>query len=408
MILAAGAAPASPVLHAVGTAAEWAARGQASVSVLMLHLSRLHAPGPQPHHSRVATALLEEAARPCGGRVFSLANGDLVLLVDPAQGAALAPTLSRLFRAEAPGVERLLSLWTLPDDEAAVRAAIGAEARARRRTTGPAPLGAASAVQSVLESAPLERLLRRQAGVRIAAGLIDPVFEELTLDFTALEQQTGAPVPAQSDRALDRHLAAVLDQRLPQAPHGPLRLHVNLTLAGAAAIGPMPQAGIELQVMEALADVPRFLALATRLRDAGHLVVLDGVDMAALLLLAPACWPVDLLKLDWSPRLQALPPRDDRHMRRQLDAMGPGRIVLHRAETEAALAWGLRRGISLFQGRAVDAMSAAARMPRCGHAAHCSLGQCLARAASIGPSGRAGCAAPRLLDPAVIRQAELA
>jgi hypothetical protein len=79
--------------------------------------------------------------------------------------------------------------------------------------------------------------------------------------------------------------------------------------------------------------------------------------------------------------------------------------VLHRAETEPALSWGLQRGIRCFQGRHVDAMLAAERITHCAHALACTLRQCIDRAAATGSAGRIGCKNTAMLDAAHPRAA---
>ena len=406
------AGPAKPtVLHAVDVALDWAVRGGGSVGVLMLHLCRLDAPGPQPHHHRIANALLKEAADPGGGQVLTCSNGDLVMLADPLTSAALVPTLSRLFNAEAPGPERLLSLWTLPADEADVRAGV-AEACA-----APAPLqhtsaamGVVAALEAMLASATLDGLGRRQLALRIAGGRVENLFQELTLDAALWDTPASAPA---ADPFLLRHFAGRVDERLLRTPLPPVllrgpALHLNLTLEGIAspafaAIG-RAGLGIELQAIEAVSDLPRFAAAAAAVRAAGCRLVLDGVDHAAFLLLSPAGWDVDLLKLDWSPRLAALPPDESQQLRQRIAGFGADRIVLNRTETEAAIAWGLRSGITQFQGRTIDAMLASGRLGRCAHAAGCTLAQCLGRAAATAAAGRFGCNDLALLDAGYHRQ----
>ena len=83
--------------------------------------------------------------------------------------------------------------------------------------------------------------------------------------------------------------------------------------------------------------------------------------------------------------------------------------MLARADTEAALRWGMANGIRRFQGRHADAMLAAARIVDCAYASGCTLPQCIARAAAADPEGRRSCRNPGLLDagvPKEIRQNE--
>ena len=114
------------------------------------------------------------------------------------------------------------------------------------------------------------------------------------------------------------------------------------------------------------------------------------------MLTVPAALAPDLVKLDWHPTV----PEGARTLDEAVAALGPDRVVLARAETEAALAWGLARGIRRFQGRHVDAMLAAQRIGACSYGRGCTLRQCNERATATGPGGQAGCLNPALLDAA--------
>jgi hypothetical protein len=150
--------------------------------------------------------------------------------------------------------------------------------------------------------------------------------------------------------------------------------------------------------MEAVADLTRFAAARERLTRAECSLVLDGMDHSALALSRPGQWQPILLKLHWSPRMATLPARERRLLTDSINAFGADRIVLHRAETEAALAWGRQYGIRRFQGRHVDAMLAAERITACSFSRACTLRQCIDRATATGAPGRVGCNNTALLD----------
>jgi hypothetical protein len=73
-------------------------------------------------------------------------------------------------------------------------------------------------------------------------------------------------------------------------------------------------------------------------------------------------------------------------------------VVLHGADSEAAIGWGLAHGVTRFQGRYIDTMLAVERLRACASARHCTLDQCRERASATGASGRFGCRNLPLLD----------
>ncbi len=406
---------------------------------LVLHLSRIAPAGPRPHHRRVARAVMEDAAQRQAGQVFALHNDDLLLLFRADDGnCPLAATLARLFEADMPDPAGLTTLWALEQDGAALlRYAQARVLDAQPDPAGAEPKGSAQAIdalEAVVGQGRITDLTHRQTAVLLMPGReagLQPLFRETSFSIAALEARAAASGQAHADPFLFRHLASRLDARMLDVlrrdlqTDGPLtagargagpRLHLNLTLAGilserfaqfaaaCRAIG--AQVGVEVPLVEACADPEAFAAARIRLHFAGLSLVLDGVSHHALMLTAPAALEPDLVKLDWSPRLSEAGAA----VERAVAALGEDRVVLHRAETEDALSWGLAHGIRRFQGRWVDTMLAAKRMGACGSGRHCALRQCVERAAATGPSGRAGCGNPALLEasPRVTRPAVMA
>ncbi len=425
-------------------ARRWVAQ-PAGRTAVVLHLSRMVAPAPRPHHRRIARALMDDAATRHDGHLFSLGNGDLVLLWSAAPGGrgdtanarALPDILGRLLRADVPNPAAVLSVWPLERAPAALltyaRARLADRRDASPTATPPAALRepgsetiAAEAVAVTLSRIDLGDLLRRQTAVRVdAARGFMPLFREVTVSIAAVEARLDAGSHAggvNADPFLLQHLAGQLDERVLAAltaaigRGGPLDptaegtppIHLNLTLQAAtgaafaefaaAMVEAGRPAGIELSLLEACADPDRFAAVRERLTRHGLALVLDGVSFAALRLTQAWLLRPDLLKLDWTPQLADLADADARALGHALREIGVERVVLHRAETEAALRWGLSRGIRRFQGRHVDAMRSATRLRGCVHAAGCTLGQCIARAEATSAAGRSGCSNLRRLD----------
>ena len=406
---------ASPAESPLQQALTRAARAGRPAAVLLVALSRMHAPGARPHHYRACRAVIDLAVRSHSGQVFTASNGDLVLLAAPEVAGEVMATLSAMLRTEAGGHPDLLLRWTVPGQEAAVLAQID-------RLTGlpptmaeepPAPIGAIAAVSALLASAPGGELIRRQAGARVAGGTVTAFYHELSFSLAALEARIGLRLPAGADPYLFRHLARELDDQMLAALARDRLLvsgsmHLNLTLPSLGSDGwsrLLPAAarsglelGIELQFMEVVADLPGFARAREQLRASGCDVVLSGIDHTTLLLAQPEGLQLDWLKLDWSPRMAALAAQDNRAVVSALERIGLECVILRRADTESALAWGVAAGIRYFQGRYVDTMLAAGRLRGCPHAAACTLRHCTDRAAATDAAGQAGCLNPALLD----------
>ena len=420
---------------------------------IVLRLSRLTPPAPRPHHRRIARALMQDSAGWHGGQVFSLANGDLVLLCQQRfaggkAGAtprrhvvgpeALPDMLRQLLRVDTPPGLDLVSVWPLASHGLALhdyaRARVARqEGRLAMEEEFAGQTGVVDALGSFIGSAAIADLLQRQSAVQLGGGAdgkggLRPIYHEVTFSISGLEGRVASAVPVSTDPFLFRHLAARLDQRMldilsrEAGQGGPLdvtrpdapALHINLTIQGilsadfarlAAAVGAAPRGGsarlgVEISLLEAVADSAAFDRARAVLAEGGFAFVLDGVSHLTLLMTRPGLFDASLIKLDWSHRLAELPEVELAVVERGLREIGLARVVLHRAETEAALRWGMARGIKRFQGRHVDAMLGAARIVGCGFAAGCALRQCIERGGATNPIGRAGCQNVALLDAA--------
>ena len=434
-LLALGGALSHGAERLLAEALDRALRAPRGRAVLVLHLSRLARPAPWPHHSRIAHVVLQDAAQRHDGQVFSLGNGDMALLCRRAglagEGpAALPAILFRLFRADASDPTRLLSVWSLEEPVDQLRAWVAE--RLADPAAAPAAFGAPEppqaaprleAIEAALRAASLPELMRRQTAVLALPGEpgLRPLFRELASSVPAIEARLAVAGIATLDPFLFRHLAGGLDARIlalltseieagspAVAPPGGPALHLDLSLPGilsdafaafaAACRARGIAAGAEVALAEICADHDAFLAARERMRSAGVRLVVDEVSHLALLLTAPAALGADLLKLEWSPRLPAAPAAERAGLAEALHRIGPGRVVLQRADTERAITWGMEQGIRRFQGRQVDAMLAASRMRECPAAAACSLGQCIERAGAMAAAPRRACRSPALLD----------
>ena len=408
-------------------------RNPAGRLAIALHLSRLVAPAPLPHHMRIARACLQDTATRHDGQVFGLANGDLVLLcrsgatADATNGRhaaadpqALPEVLNRLFRVDTPPSVTLVSVWPLETRSGELLAYAASCLAQAPMPSFVAPDGAnqastMDAIGTVITAAEITDILQRQTGVLLSSGAkrgemgqLRPIYREVTFSIAALEARIVPLCRVNDDPFLFRHLAARLDQRMLEV------LSVSGILSSgfarlAALCRRAPQTGggrhaarlgVEVNLMEAVADPRGFARARIAVAEAGFTLLLDGVSHLALSLSKPAAFQPDLMKLDWSPRIADLAPHEASINDHTIAEYGPHRMILQRAETEAAMRWGMSRGIRRFQGRHVDAMLGASRIVACRQAEACTLRQCIERSAATGIAGRAGCTNLRLLDEA--------
>ena len=343
-------------------------------------------------------------------------------------GTGLAATLARLFAPDGPNPDLLLSRWLLPDDASELFAfldALPATAKAPSEPEPAAGLAAVAAISASVEASGVRELLERQTGVLLAQNgpaRVVPLFREIRFSLPALEARAAAAGHVTADPFLFRHLIARLDSAMLAAVTSDLQrdgtmlawargawptLHLNMTVEAvlSPALAEMEEAAervgarvaVEIALLEACADMDHFLRARERLDAAGFGMVLDDVSHHALSITKPAMLRPDLLKLDWSRQILGAAEALDI----ALEGFGPGKVILHRADTEEAVRWGLSRGIRRFQGRHVDAMLAAGRIEACAESGRCTLRQCVEREGAATLAGRSGCRNLPLLDAGV-------
>jgi hypothetical protein len=140
---------------------------------------------------------------------------------------------------------------------------------------------------------------------------------------------------------LDLNVASVLSPeflRFDTALPSPLRGHVI----------------IELTPADIMADAAGFIFMRGFARARSYRLMLRNASPALLRVISLAALEVDQVQFRWTPALAEVSPE-------RVGALSPGRTVLFRADEPAALDWGARAGIRLYQGSAADALGLGVR-----------------------------------------------
>jgi EAL domain-containing protein (putative c-di-GMP-specific phosphodiesterase class I) len=400
--------------------------------VLVLHLSRMRA--PRSYHARIARSVLDQAAQRHAGMVFARSNADLLMLCHEPPGsdgaeqpAVLHAELSHLF-GEEPTDSELISVWRLGTQANSFKAYLEQQGFAPpilplvAEDVQPVHTASVAEWQRAASRLPMPELLGQQTAVIMQAGRDVPIGARLSPLFRELTVLSPGG-PGGIDPWLERYVWSGLDSRLlahlqqdledggrltRASVQAGLPLHINLSLAsivspGFARVTQAARAvsahlGVEISLLEAMADLPMLDYAAGLLRQAGIALVLEGLDEASLGFAGLAGLAPDFVKLDWSDGLAHGPAMRRRLIDARLQALGAGRVVLNRADTADSVAWGQASGINRFQGSFVDSVQGATRMFFCQTASLCTLRQCVARGGCAGTAGRAGCSNPAMLD----------
>ncbi|MGK7862471.1 hypothetical protein [Falsiroseomonas sp. E2-1-a4] len=318
----------------------------------------LRVPAMPPHRRRVARALLQEGALAAGGVVLDGPNEELLLIgAEAGRAVRLRGLIDRLIGSQVTG------LWSLERDAAALQAyATAAEAGAPGPTgTGPA----LACLDAWLRALPLERVVRRVTGMRLdpSGGPARPAFLRLSIGRQPLACLLGglgrdADLLDHATRTLAaRLLIAIGDpsqrrELMGSSLPGPLHLPVPpapLSGRGDGGSGGGRGALVATLGLEMAANPAALQARRESLALQGWALELEGIDAAALRLLAIEALPADWLRITWSPALAA--PAAMSALRRA----DPGRIILAGVCDDVALDWAGNCGLRLLEGPAAEA-----------------------------------------------------
>ncbi len=339
---------------------------------------------PAAHRRPARMALLREAwgglRRSSRTRCFDLPRAAMAAM-EAAPGHHLAEAHEAIAGMLDPKEARdALALLRLPEQAAAVLAAIeealglAAAVRAAAPAPGRPPDGAAIAqAERALLSADIAAFLRRRRVCRLTpgGGAPEPLWEDRRIALhdvreallPGLDLAAAPALERRFRRALDRRLLAGLARTEELRGIGPICLALGVGTATAPeflrldALWPAALRGaltVAIAAEEAAGDPAGFAFARDWLAARGHRVMLDAAGAAALLALPPARAGVALLRLRWSGALPPLGSPAAEALRAALPS-APEAVVLAGVDRPAAIAWGWEMGITLFQGRLIEA-----------------------------------------------------
>jgi len=401
---------------------------------VQVFLSRLRPQNRQDGHIRIALRMLEPMVNAYRGQMFLLGNSDIVFMLKDPNPVDVENMIFKLralfskdpltFSDDGDGVDHFCTWFDLSGSDydrfVDMARQVTEEARKRSRDKSAAkapakPLDAKSLgeVMERLASFDVTPMMSRQSAIviRESSSTADVLFQEFYVSINDLQKALAPDVNLLANRWLFQHLSQTLDKRVLGALSASpltttpncysLNLNISTVLSKAfdqfeAYAAAKADISVEVQVLDVLADSRGYYTARQRLHDKGHMMVIDGLNELTLQFMDVAQFEADLYKVAWSPEMRESEHGDS--VGASLGILGVSKVVLARCDSEAAIQWGLERGIQRFQGRYVDAMLAAYTMAGCPKASACTLQQCIARHAVVKGPLRLQCGDLGMLD----------
>lgn len=370
-----------------------------------VHLSRLRPHNRREHHIRIAANSFERLAQGYDGEVFILSNSDILF---SCKGAKLADIDKAVLEVrylfsedpltqldDEPQGEDLCTWYDIEaeyDEFLKLATHLHAEQERRERLIeeeskkrGPAKKRAAAPlepaqlaqVEDILARADMSNFMRRQPVCAISADS-DPqvVFHEVYVSIADLQEQLTPDINLVSDRWLFQRLTQTLDRRMMTlvcahddstiASYFSINLNVSTLLSpeflkfdNNLRSGARGTVVLELPVVDIFSDMGAYAFARDFVHERGYRVCLDGLTHLTAPFIDRVKLGLDLVKVYWSrDMLDDASGRRRESLREMIEQSGQARVILCRCGSDDAIEFGRSLGISLFQGKAVDARRA--------------------------------------------------
>jgi hypothetical protein len=343
--------------------------------MLLVRTDRLPAGLTRPHHLRLADAALLPLLSANHALRFHLPGPQFaVTWRGDAENALLEVLQSlKLLLEDAPigtpPLEDLVFLYHLPGEAELLLEALKAPPEpppgAEPAALPGLDIESLATLEANLSQADVARFARRHPVWRLTDGPPSIAWERRTLSVQELTAGLLPGCDVQKDPWLFRRLTRTLDRRMLSLLASPGELAgvrpFTLDLNVASVLSPeflrfdtalpAPLRGkviIELMPADIMADAASFVFARGFAKARGYRLMLRNATPALLRILSLEALEMDHVQLRWTPALAEAKAET-------IGALSPGRMVLFRASGAAALEWGARAGIRLFQGPAADA-----------------------------------------------------
>lgn len=367
---------------------------------LHIHFSKLSKAYNRERYVRIAAEAFSSYVSGFEGHIFQLTNGDLVFIAKDVTMTLLEASVDRirtLFTQDPlletytiKGVSKFCSWYDLTkdyDELVNVTRDLFREASSVIPPSANAPVpqivgpDTLSRLEQCLENVDVTNIARRQT----VCTLIDdvnpqPLFEEIYVSITDLQNIVAPDTDLGANTWLFRYLTRTLDQRIMLmlmrdgvTSTRPFSLNLNIETVLTPEFAKFetiitPQLRgrlvIELNSLDVFSDMGAYLFARDYLHDHGFRLCLDGLSHHTLPYFSRTQLGFDLIKLNWTPNaLDDLLPSMKPAVRNLIMETGQAHTILCRCDDERAINLGHELGIVMFQGRQVDRLLNAARIP---------------------------------------------
>jgi len=364
--------------------------------VVHLRLSQMLPHNRTPVRLKILTRMFRSLESGRQIQIFTMTGGDLVVVVNSGAQRDVQNIVHRirtLFESDPitmlDGDQDRFALWydLALDSAMAMHAAqelrTEAQSAAPRPNTMLPPLTPVMLddVQKKLAFANIVPFVRDQPVLSVNPTTYEAAIEfyEFFLSVQDLQRSAAPTINLLGDRWLFQDLSRTMDQRMLEtvvrAPHAreapALSLNLNLESVITPSfatflerLGNGRKVVIEVQAVDVFTNLSLYLDVQGALKQQGHAILIDGLTIGTLRLIDVTQLKPDYAKVAWTPELgEASGGASAQMLQSLVGSLATGKMILSRCESPASLSFGLKTGISLFQGRFLDSLKSARRKP---------------------------------------------
>lgn len=404
------------------------AKNSAGYAVLYVNISKLKPKHRHPEFVKIFAKLFDSVVGTTKGSFFILSNGDFVILgrditqemVDVAvmqlrQGLSSDPIIHSHNSAE------FATVYEFPENFADFYGYIeelmqkSGEARGAEvlRSKRPVEASEIEGVISQLDNFDIAEIVKRQSVIKIkGAGKFETMFQEFFVAVKDLSLKFDANLDLVANRWLFLYLSQALDKKTLAAffasdlQKWPQQVSVNLNLSSVFSrefvdfaknfLKPEQKVIVEVLLLDVFNNLPLYFEAKEILNKGGHKLLIDEVSPSALNMLNIKSLAPDMIKIFWEPLLEYDTENED--LKQIIADIGRENVILAKCDSDKALKWGVKYGITAFQGPFMDDVEVAMIRARCPNAKECTATECLKRKRLLLGAYKDECAHNELLE----------
>lgn len=404
------------------------ARNPNGYSVLYINISKLRPKNRHPEFVKIFAKLFDSVAGNAKGTLFILSNGDFAILgrdithevIDDAvmklrDGLSTDPIL------HTHDSQDFFEIYDFPQDFSRFyeyiekmknQAFLDVQEEEVNRKR-PVRVDEIDDLIKALDFIEISEIVKRQSVLRIdKGGSFHVWFQEFFVAVKDLVKKFDSRLDLLANRWLFYYFTQALDKKTIAAfstsnlQTWPQEISLNLNLSSVFSqafvdfaknfLKPDQKIIVEVQLMDVFNNLPTYFKAKEILRSGGHKLLIDSVPPVTLKMLNVARLDPDLIKIFWEPLLEF----DDNNteLKDIIAHVGRENVILAKCEDEKAIKWGVKYGITAFQGRYVDNLEVALLRRKCPNAKNCTVTECLKRKRLLSGWYREGCSHKEFLE----------